>query len=201
MVMDNYQTPSCEQQFQLEVKRSRFITTVASIDSKDHGLVFIEEKCRTMPDANHHCWAMIAGRPDDIYQQDQSDDGEPKGTAGKPMLNVLSHSGLGNIVVVVTRYFGGIKLGTGGLVRAYTQSVTESLKALSTEVVYIRTEITTMLPYSSFDRFNYWLQGTNIVIREKQFLESIVLNIQSPESELSALKEETIKLGGSILIN
>jgi len=168
--MDNYQTPSHEQQFQLEVKRSRFITTVASIENKDQGLRFIAEKRSSMPDANHHCWAMVAGTPDDIYQQDQSDDDdEPKGTAGKPMLNVLHHSGFGNIVVVVTRYFGGIKLGTGGLVRAYTQSVTESLKDLATDTVYVRTEITIRLPYSSFDNFTYWLQGTNIVIQEKQF--------------------------------
>jgi len=116
--MDSYKTPSKKQRFELEIKRSRFITTVEKVSEKQHALRFITEQQKEMPDANHHCWAMIAGQPDDIYQHDQSDDGEPKGTAGKPMLNVLSHSGFGNIVVVVTRYFGGIKLGTGGLVRA-----------------------------------------------------------------------------------
>ena len=131
--MDSYPAPLGLQQFEQENKRSRFITTVADVDGKAAAKRFIQSVRENFPDANHHCWAMVAGPPDDIYQQDQSDDGEPKGTAGKPMLNVLQHSELGNTAVVVTRYFGGIKLGAGGLVRAYTQSVSSALSQLVTQ--------------------------------------------------------------------
>ena len=199
--MDSYKTPSKKQRFELEIKRSRFITTVEKVSEKQHALRFITEQQKEMPDANHHCWAMIAGQPDDIYQHDQSDDGEPKGTAGKPMLNVLSHSGFGNIVVVVTRYFGGIKLGTGGLVRAYTQSTTEALKKLVTETTYIRTEITIELPYNVLDTFVHWMKDTNIVVADKQFQQSIIVKVHSPESEIDTLQQTVVKLGGSIVSN
>ncbi|MCL4131867.1 UNVERIFIED_CONTAM: hypothetical protein GTU68_031253 [Idotea baltica] len=106
--MDSYPVPAQRQEFETEVKRSRFVTSVDCVDSKEAAKSFIQSVRAAYPDANHHCWAMVAGRPDDIYLQDQSDDGEPKGTAGKPMLNVLQHSGLGNVVAVVTRYFGGV---------------------------------------------------------------------------------------------
>jgi len=197
--MDSYETPSKKQRFESEIKRSRFITTVAKVSDKQQALHFITAQKKEMPDASHHCWAMIAGPPDDIYQQDQSDDGEPKGTAGKPMLNVLRHSGLGNIAVVVTRYFGGIKLGTGGLVRAYTQAVTDPLKTLTTETAYIRTEITLELPYSAFDTFVHWLQKTNVDIVDKQFQQSIVLTVHVPDSERHKLQQELSTLGGSIV--
>ena len=91
---------------------------------------------------------MVAASPGNTFHQDQSDDGEPKGTAGKPMLNVLLHSNLGNIVVVVTRFFGGTKLGAGGLVRAYTQSVSTALKDLDTRNQFIFRKCQILLPYT-----------------------------------------------------
>jgi len=90
--------------------------------------LLLSELRNEFPDANHHCWAIILGSPDASHGQDQSDDGEPKNTAGKPMLNVLQHSGLGHVMAIVTRYFGGVKLGAGGLVRAYSSAVSEAIK-------------------------------------------------------------------------
>lgn len=197
--MDSYQTPASTHRSQIEVKRSRFISTISNVTDKPAALLFIDKLRKEMPDANHHCWAMIAGRPDDIYQQDQSDDGEPKGTAGKPILNVLRHSGLGNTVAVVTRYFGGIKLGSGGLVRAYTQSVTEALKTLNTRIAFIRIEIVVALPYTAFDSFEYWMQCSNIIVTDKQFQESIVITLQAPESDIAALRQELKRLSGAII--
>ncbi len=197
--MDSFPTPASTQRSQIEIKRSRFITTIGNVPDKPAALLLIDKSRHEIPDANHHCWAMVAGRPDDIYQQDQSDDGEPKGTAGKPMLNVLRHSGLGNTVAVVTRYFGGIKLGSGGLVRAYTQSVTEPLKTLNTRITFIRTEVTIALPYTAFDRFEYWLQSSKIIVTDKQFQESIVMTLQAPESDIAALKQEVKRLNGSVI--
>ena len=107
----------------LEVKRSRFITRLARADSEDAARTVIAGVRATYPDARHHCTAFIIAVPDAQPIERSSDDGEPAGTAGMPMLEVLRGSGLSNVVAVVTRYFGGVLLGTGGLVRAYSDSV------------------------------------------------------------------------------
>ena len=193
--MDSYLTPSHQQDFELGIKRSRFITSINNIENREQAKEFIQSIKLQYPDANHHCWAFIAGRPDDVYGQDQSDDGEPKGTAGKPMLNVLQHSGLGNIVVVVTRYFGGIKLGAGGLVRAYTQAVSEPLKDLKTNECYIRETINITLPYSLLDSLEHWLKKTNISIGDKNFTDIIQLQLSVPKSEKKKLLDKIQELG------
>lgn len=115
------------------VKKSRFITYMARAESPEEAreiIARIKEKHR---DATHNCWAYVACRAGDSSQVGASDDGEPAGTAGRPMLAALLHSGVGEIVAVVTRYFGGTLLGTGGLVRAYQGGVLLGLKSLPTE--------------------------------------------------------------------
>ena len=197
--MDRYSTPSGTQQFELEIKRSRFITTVGHVDGTAAGKLFIEDIRNEYQDANHHCWAMIAGRPDDIYQIDQSDDGEPKGAAGKPMLNVLQHADIGNTVVVVTRYFGGIKLGTGGLVRAYTQSVSLALSKLQTRHSFLRNAVSVTLPYSLLDTLEYWLKSTNIEISDRSFTQDVQVTLMVPPSELDSLESRLTELGGGTI--
>lgn len=197
--MDRYYKPTAIQRFELEIKRSRFVTTIIPSLNKREGLQAIERIRKEFPDANHHCWAMIAAAPDDIYHHDQSDDGEPKGTAGKPMLNVLSHSELGNVVVVVSRYFGGIKLGAGGLVRAYTASVTNALTQLSTEVQYVRECRIMYLPYSQLGILEHWLQSTHISITDKEFTDRILLKLAVPTSELYELESKAAELGGTLV--
>lgn len=197
--MERYFKPASQQRFELEIKRSRFITTILPVSNKNEGLLAIEGIRQEFPDANHHCWAMVAAAPDDVYHQDQSDDGEPRGTAGKPMLNVLSHSELGNIVVVVTRYFGGIKLGAGGLVRAYTAAVTTALAQLTTDIQFVRDNRQMLLPYSQLDTLEHWLKSTNIAIINKEFTDSIRLCLAVPKSELHKLEMEAAKLGGKLV--
>jgi uncharacterized YigZ family protein len=197
--MDRYLKPATQQRFELEIKRSRFITTIVPVLNKSEGLLAIEVIRQEFPDANHHCWAMVAAAPDDIYHHDQSDDGEPKGTAGKPMLNVLSHSELGNVVVVVTRYFGGIKLGAGGLVRAYTAAVTTALTQLSTNIQFIRDKRQLHLPYSQLDTLEHWLKTTNIAICEREFTDNILLHLAVPKSELSKLETKVAELRGTLV--
>lgn len=139
---------------------------------------------------------MIAGAPDDVFLQDQGDDGEPRGTAGKPMLNVLQHSGLGHVLVVVTRYFGGIKLGSGGLVRAYTRSVSEALVALQTEVRLQRRTVTVQLPYTLLASAQHWLNENDIVEADAQFADDVCLTLLVPEKKLDALSEYLRALSG-----
>lgn len=112
------------------VRRSRFIVSMARVSSTEEAKTFIERIRAEHATATHNCWAFNAGAPEDTAQVGASDDGEPQGTAGRPMLNVLLHSGVGEIVAVVTRYFGGTLLGTGGLVRAYQGSVKQGLERL-----------------------------------------------------------------------
>ena len=112
------------------VRRSRFIVSIARVSSTEEAKAFIERIRAEHPTATHNCWAFNAGAPEDTAQVGASDDGEPQGTAGRPMLTVLLHSGVGEIAAVVTRYFGGTLLGTGGLVRAYQGSVKQGLDSL-----------------------------------------------------------------------
>lgn len=198
-VMDKYSTPISTQQFELEIKRSRFVTTVGHVEGKAAGKIFIQGVRNEYQDASHHCWAMVAGIPDDIYQIDQSDDGEPKGTAGKPMLNVLQHADLGNVVVVVTRYFGGIKLGAGGLVRAYTHSVSLALSKLQTRHNFLRNAVCITLPYALLDSLEHWLQSTNIEISDRVFTDDIQVTLMVPPSDQNSLEFRLKELGGGTI--
>lgn len=197
--MDSYLAPAKQQQFEIEVKRSRFITTVNCVSDKADAMLFIQSVRNTFPDANHHCWAMAAGSPSDVYQQGQSDDGEPKGTAGKPMLNVLQHANLGNTALVVTRYFGGVKLGAGGLVRAYTQSVSSALSQLVMVEKFIRHKWLLKLPYPLFGSLEHKLNGTNICIGEKQFDQLIHVELHVPESEAEWLETLLLNVGNGAI--
>ena len=125
-----YPIPAQRFRTEIEVERSRFITTVQEVTSPEAAQAFAAELKAEFPDANHNCWAYLVGPPGSSDRVGLSDDGEPHGVAGKPMLTTLQHSGLGDTAVVVTRYFGGIKLGKGGMVRAYTAAVQTALETL-----------------------------------------------------------------------
>lgn len=125
-----YPIPAQSFRSELEVERSRFITTVQEVISQAAAQLFVAELKAEFPNANHNCWAYLIGPPGSTDQIGLSDDGEPHGVAGRPMLTTLQHSGLGDTAVVVTRYFGGIKLGKGGMVKAYTAAVQTALEQL-----------------------------------------------------------------------
>lgn len=134
-----------------EVKGSRFIATATRAATADEARAFIAAVREEFADATHNCWAYVAGPPGTVAAGGASDDGEPGGTAGRPMLNVLLHSGVGEIVVVVTRYFGGVKLGRGGLVRAYGNSVRHVLRELPLAEWAVTRRIRVTVPYALGD--------------------------------------------------
>lgn len=175
--MDYYLSPTHTQRFDLEIKNSQFITTVSRTQGRDAAKAFINQIRTRYPDANHHCWAFVAGAPNNVHLWDQSDDGEPKGTAGKPMLNVLQHSDFGEITVVVTRYFGGVKLGAGGLVRAYSQAVQEALTQTEYENVYPRVPVQLKITYSLLGKVEYFLEQSDIEINNKTYTDSIIIDL------------------------
>lgn len=131
-----------------EIKKSRFITYLAPTKGRLAAESFVKEIKARHPNARHNCWAFVAGRPEDGQQYGFSDDGEPSGTAGKPILNCLLGCGFGEMTVVVTRYYGGIKLGTGGLVRAYSSGVQALLKRAEKVECVIYTELTLTCEYA-----------------------------------------------------
>ena len=133
---------------QIEIEKSQFIAWVAHTPSPDalHSLVAAAKNAH--PNASHHCSAFIAGHPGEQTAIGFSDDGEPGGTAGRPMFQVLNGSGIGEIGCVVIRYFGGTKLGTGGLARAYAQAVSQALDSLHTREIIERDALTLRLSFA-----------------------------------------------------
>lgn len=127
-----YLVIKAEVSFSEEIKKSRFITYLAPVDSKQSALDYLQSIKHLHLDARHHCWAYIAASPKNSVLMGCSDDGEPKGTAGKPMMALLQGSNVGEIMAVVVRYSGGIKLGTGGLVRAYSNGIQQLLPQIET---------------------------------------------------------------------
>ncbi len=114
-----YPVPAGPSEVETEVRKSRFIARVVPVTNREQALEAVERARREHPEARHHCWAYVLGCPGAATSAAMNDDGEPSGTAGRPILNVIEHKGVGDLVVVVIRYFGGVKLGAGGLVRAY----------------------------------------------------------------------------------
>ena len=200
--MDSYQSIKGEQRFNLEIKRSQFITTFAFVQNETSAKAFVSRIKDEFPDANHNCWAYIAGKPNDHRGVNQSDDGEPKGTAGKPMLNVLQHSGLGNIACVVTRYFGGIKLGAGGLVRAYSQSVSEFLPELERQTCYEHIALEFSVSYPMVGNVEYWLKTEALTIEDQQYGDRVTFKIALPEPKLASTQQSLNELcSGNILFS
>ncbi|WP_461603884.1 YigZ family protein [Aeromonas salmonicida] len=134
-----YSIPALPLELSEEIKKSSFITFIAHTPTVEAAKVWVNEIKQLHPGARHHCWAFVAGAPQDSQAYGFSDDGEPSGTAGKPMLAQLMGSGLGEIAAVVVRYYGGVLLGTGGLVKAYGGGVGAALKRLETQVRHQQT--------------------------------------------------------------
>jgi len=175
-----------------EIKRSRFITDIAHAESKEKAQDFIEQVKIREPDARHHCWAYIAGHPVESVQRGCSDAGEPQGTAGKPMLNVLQHKNIGEIVVVVSRYFGGIKLGAGGLVRAYSSSVQQAVDALPLTQRLIYIEAVLQLPFAMESQIRRLLENMGIEMQQVIYHNGVEMHLKVAMDKQLQLEEGII---------
>lgn len=169
-------------QTELVIRRSRFITHCAHTPGPEAARAFIESIRREHPSATHNCWAFVGGAPGHSGQVGFSDDGEPHGTAGRPMLQVLLHCGIGEICMVVTRYFGGVKLGTGGLVRAYQDSVRENLQTLPQAERVPSLAVDVSLAYTHVDRVRRLLPDFEAVILAEDYAADARLRLRLPEA-------------------
>ena len=164
-------------------KKSRFIATVIPVENEEEALEFIEKTKKKYWDARHNCFAYVIGERGQL--QRCSDDGEPNGTAGKPMLDVLLGNELRNVAVVVTRYFGGTLLGTGGLVRAYSQAVKAGLRAsvVITKILGVKLHIET--DYTTFGKIQYILAQRELKILDTVYTDKVELEVLIPKTELA----------------
>lgn len=173
---------------EIEEKKSRFIAHVSAVSSEEEALAFIESKKKEFWDAKHNCYAYILGEQGQTMRF--SDDGEPSGTAGKPILEVLANSGLRNAAVVVTRYFGGTLLGTGGLVRAYTQAAQAGLAASKVCTMHYGYALNVQTDYNGIGRLQYLLGQRKIPIDASEYTEQVTIQIKVPYEEKDSLIRE-----------
>ncbi|MES1936966.1 hypothetical protein C27AD_11471 [Salinisphaera hydrothermalis C27AD] len=186
----------------LEIQKSRFIGWCAHIEHGDDAEQLIARARAHYPDASHHCSAFIAGPPGDDQAIGFSDDGEPGGTAGRPMYQVLEGSGLGRIACVVIRYFGGIKLGTGGLARAYGQTVSELLADLPTREYIPRRRVALDLAFADEQPARDWLARHEGVIADAAYhAEGVTLAVDWPLDAAADLAELDARLNGRLTID
>lgn len=172
-------------------KKSRFITTVMPVSSEEEAIEFIEKMKKKYWNATHNCFAYVIGEHHEV--QRCSDDGEPSGTAGKPMLDVLLGEDIHNIVVVVTRYFGGTLLGTGGLVRAYSSAVKAGLASsvIITKTAGIKLRIGT--DYTGLGKIQYILNERSIPTMNTEYTDKVEIDVVIPMPKVKQVKEALIE--------
>ena len=182
--MKNYKTISAEKIFSAdyEIKKSKFISTVKHVESEDEAREFIQQVKKKFFDATHNCSAWILGEAGD--KQKSNDDGEPGGTAGNPILEAIKKNELTNICVVVTRYFGGIKLGAGGLIRAYSHAAALGISAA--EIVEMKTfkKISVTVEYNLLATVENFLRQKKIRVENISYAEDVTLEILIPPPEV-----------------
>ena len=180
--MTEYYIPTGPSEAEFVEKRSRFIGHVWPVDSEEEARARIEETKKKHYDARHNCWCYLLKDGPVRY----SDDGEPQGTAGQPMLNVFQREGVVDVCCVVTRYFGGILLGAGGLVRAYTQSAKDALDAAGVSVVRRWVEVLLPCSYAQFERVKLETEKFGGVIADTDYGADIALTVLLPEERAEA---------------
>ena len=199
--MTEYYIPTQASETTFVEKRSEFIGHVWPVETEEEARAHIEASKKKYHDARHNCWCYIVKDGPVRY----SDDGEPQGTAGQPMLGVFQKEGVTNVCCVVTRYFGGILLGAGGLVRAYTQSAKDALDAAGISVVRRWVELAVDCPYNFFERVKNEVAALDGVVGDVEYAAGVTVHALLPEEnaadfsarmvELSAGTFEAVELG------
>lgn len=170
---------------EIEIKKSRLLCTMARIDNEDQAKKIIDQVSKDNTKANHNCYAYMLG--DDDHIQRESDNGEPSGTAGVPILEVLKMNELHNVLAVVTRYFGGIKLGAGGLIRAYSNATSTTIDKLGIVKLVNKQKITLTIDYNQFDKLKYFLESQSIPIEETAYTAKVQVVVAVSDEDFDSL--------------
>ena len=191
-----YPVPAREHRVEEKIRGSRFITTVARAASAVDAHAFIDRVRAEFDDATHNGWAFVAGPPGSTADVGMSDDGEPRGTAGRPMLEALLHSGVGEIVAVVTRYYGGVKLGKGGLQRAYSGGVQRALESLPTLERVHRSVVWVAVEYSERDPMVRAAKDLDAVVMDEEYGADVRLKLAVPSRLLDDFRHAVAQVTG-----
>lgn len=196
--VSNYKTVYRGGTAEIVEKKSRFIAHSAHVESEEEALAFIEQIKKQYWDARHNCHAFSVGVTNETARS--SDDGEPAQTAGKPMLDVLMGQQLKNTVVVVTRYFGGTLLGTGGLVRAYSAAVQEGLKESLIIEKFLCRRVRMSMDYTMLGKMQYLAAKLNLMILDTLYTEGVEMQLLVPDTQYAAfIKEVTEASNGKVV--
>ena len=185
---------------QIVEKKSKFIANMFYVETIEEADKIVKETKKKYHDARHNCFAYIleAGEQEGLLVK-YNDDGEPSGTAGAPMLNILANEGLSNVLVIVTRYFGGILLGTGGLVRAYSEAVKEALN-IASYVEKTRGNIVEIeIEYNDLDKIKYYLKQKNIKIIGNDYKENVILTVEMQKEKLKEFTNSSKNMNFKII--
>lgn len=177
---------------ELIIKKSRFIASIARTNSVEEANTFIQEISKKYRDANHNTFAYTIGLNND--QVKESDNGEPSGTAGVPELKALQLMKLKNVTVVVTRYFGGIKLGAGGLIRAYSNSVTNAVEKIGVIKRVLQQELIFSVPYNRFDEIDHYLKTNDVFIANTEYGVDVKIHIFLDDDDQEKTKNDLTNL-------
>ncbi len=161
-----------------EIKKSRFIARAACVNGREIAMAMLVKAKVDYPDTRHHCWAYLIGNPSAASNAAMNDDGEPNGTAGKPILNVIQHKDIGDVMVVVIRYFGGIKLGAGGLTRAYSGAAESVLGRLKTVELMPMLQCVLPCEFSQEQLLRHWVGLYEAKILEVEYQKNVSVKIQ-----------------------
>ena len=188
MPEDRYPIPAARHRTEQVIQRSRFIATVAPAESVEAAQAFVREVATEFADATHNCWAYVVGPPGSTGRVGMSDDGEPHGTAGRPMLTVLLHGGVGDVAAVVTRYYGGVKLGTGGLARAYGGAVQQALATLPLAERVTYAHLTVEAEYAAVSALQQLFAAHEAEVLADAYGAAVRWTLRLPEERLAAFR-------------
>ncbi len=189
--MQSYKTVRQYGEGEIEEKKSRFLGKVKPVETEEEAIAFIESIKKQYWDARHNCYAFIIGEHSESMRC--SDDGEPSGTAGKPMLEVLQNNGLKNVVAVVTRYFGGTLLGTGGLVRAYTQATQAALEKARIATMTLMSVLEIRTDYNAIGKIKYMFAQADTLVMGEEYGVDVAITIAVPASEKEAVQKKIVE--------
>ena len=190
--MDRYRTIKGDAEAFYEIQKSRFITHVLHVETEEEARDFVQKIKKQYFDARHNCSAWVLGEKGSL--QKSNDDGEPGGTAGSPILESIKRKGLTNVAVVVTRYFGGIKLGAGGLIRAYGHSAVLGLEAAQVVVMTPLRRVRLNVGYDLLASLEHWIRQKSVSTEEVNYTEQVEMVLLLPPEESESLMDEVVDL-------
>lgn len=190
----SYQTPGGIARAEELISKSRFIASVCGARDKESAISFIKEISESHPGAHHNAYAYIIGDPGGSAQTGYSDDGEVGGCAGKPILSILEHKAIGDVCAVVTRYYGGTKLGTGGLVRAYSGTLISALDKLELREHVLLINVSVTFPYQFESALRGLFERRGLTFNKPLYTDEVFLHTGLPEDSAEEIKSEILNL-------